>query len=50
MDKYLTYEKTYSNLTAEITKIMNTYLGISPDCVYVKYEEISTWDRNGNNF
>lgn len=40
----------YDNLTAEITRIINSHLGISPDCVYVKYEEVSTWGWNGNNF
>jgi hypothetical protein len=29
---------------------MKEELEIQPDCIYVKYEEVSTWGWNGNNF
>ncbi len=40
----------YSALTAKITEIVNRTLAVSPDRIYVKYEEISTWGYNGANF
>lgn len=40
----------YNNLTREITGILNDELGIQPDCIYVKYEEVSNWGWNGSNF
>lgn len=40
----------YNNLTREITNILHDELNIAPDCVYVKYSEISTWGWNGNSF
>lgn len=40
----------YQKLTKAITEIMEVELGIQPDCTYVKYEEVSTWGWNGNNF
>jgi len=40
----------YNKLTDEITNIMNNELNIQPDCIYVKYEEVSTWGWNGSNF
>lgn len=39
----------YNNLTREITKILGEELNIQPDCVYVKYEEVSNWGWNGSN-
>ncbi|MBE6906086.1 MAG: hypothetical protein E7476_07455 [Ruminococcaceae bacterium] len=36
-------------LTAAITEILHQELGISPDHVYVKYEEVSYWGWNGHN-
>jgi phenylpyruvate tautomerase PptA (4-oxalocrotonate tautomerase family) len=43
-------EDAYSRLTKAITEIISEELGISPDGIYVKYEEVSTWGWNGNNF
>lgn len=43
-------ESSYDKLTKEITGIIDGELGIRPDCIYVKYEEVSTWGWNGSNF
>jgi phenylpyruvate tautomerase PptA (4-oxalocrotonate tautomerase family) len=40
----------YHKLTAAITKILEEELEITPDHVYVKYEEVSNWGWNGSNF
>lgn len=40
----------YDRLTKEITDILGDELNIQPDCIYVKYEEASTWGWNGSNF
>lgn len=40
----------YDKLTGLITSIMGEELGISADCVYVKYEEVEYWGWNGANF
>lgn len=37
-------------LTAELCLILQEELGISPDCVYVKYEACSKWGWNSSNF
>ncbi len=39
----------YSRLTKAITEIIHEELGIAEDCIYVTYEEISTWGWNGSN-
>jgi len=41
---------TYDKLTGAITNILNEELGIKPNQVYVKYEEVSNWGWNGSNF
>ncbi|MDF2567302.1 MAG: hypothetical protein K0R90_758 [Oscillospiraceae bacterium] len=41
---------TYNKLTAQITDILHQELHISPDHLYVKYEEAEYWGFNGNNF
>lgn len=42
---------TQSNkLTGEICRIFNDILSISPDKIYVKYEEVEMWGWNSNNF
>lgn len=41
---------SYNKLTAAITKILGEELEISPDHIYVKYEEVSNWGWNGSNF
>lgn len=43
-------EEAYRKLTKAITEIIHEELSIQPDCIYVKYEEASTWGWNGNNF
>lgn len=40
----------FSKLTGEITTIFGDVLGIAPDRIYVKYEAVSNWGWNGNNF
>ncbi|MDF2877129.1 MAG: hypothetical protein K0S30_225 [Clostridia bacterium] len=37
-------------VTKEICMLYSRELDISADCIYVKYEEVSTWGWNGNNF
>lgn len=43
-------QDAYRNLTEVITKILGEELGIQGNCIYVKYEEVSTWGWNGVNF
>ncbi len=43
-------DSTYDALTAELTEIVSKHLAIAPSKIYVKYEEISQWGWNGNNF
>jgi phenylpyruvate tautomerase PptA (4-oxalocrotonate tautomerase family) len=40
----------YNKLTNAITIILEKELDINPDCIFVKYEEVSNWGWNGNNF
>lgn len=40
----------YDALTKAITDIVNAELGIAPDRIYVKYNEISHWGYSGFNF
>lgn len=40
----------YAKLTAALTDTVSEILGIAPDMVYIKYEEVSTWGWNGVNF
>ncbi len=40
----------YSRMTAAVCDIIGGELGISADCIYVKYEEVSNWGWNGMNF
>lgn len=40
----------YDRLTGELTGILQRELGLSPERVYVKYEEIAHWGWNGSNF
>lgn len=37
-------------LTAEVCTIMQNVLDIPKDCTYVKYEEVSLWGWNSQNF
>lgn len=43
-------ENAYDRMTGEITKIISDELGVSPDCVYVKYDEVKYWGWNSSNF
>lgn len=43
-------KSAYEKMTAEICTIFGDVLGISADCVYVKYEEVENWGWNGGNF
>lgn len=40
----------YNKMTAEVTEIISSELGISPSNIYVKYEEVENWGWNGSNF
>lgn len=40
----------YAALTKKITEIVGEELTISPDKIYIKYEEVSIWGWNGANF
>ncbi len=39
-----------SALSAEICNIFEDTLSISPDRIYIKYEEVEQWGFNGGNF
>lgn len=40
----------YDRLTKELTSILQQELSISPERIYIKYEEVAHWGWNGNNF
>ena len=40
----------FSKLTGQICDIFKDVLGIAPDHVYVKYQAVSNWGWNGDNF
>lgn len=40
----------YDNMTRDVTNILCENLNVSPDCIYVKYEETDHWGYNGFNF
>lgn len=40
----------YETLTKDVTRIVNEELGIRPDNIYIKYQEVDYWGWNGNNF
>ena len=40
----------YEKMTAELCKLAEKELSISPDCVYVRYGEGEHWGWNGSNF
>lgn len=42
--------QAYGRLTGELTRIVTEELQISPDRIYVKYEETPHWGWNGSNF
>lgn len=41
---------SFSKLTGQICDIFNDVLRIAPDHVYVKYQAVSNWGWNGDNF
>lgn len=41
---------SFNQMTAQITKILNSELGILPENIYVSYGEYSNWGWNANNF
>ena len=43
-------KSNYSNLTKEISNILNNVLKIDLRRIYVKYEEIDNWGFAGSNF
>lgn len=43
-------KEAYAALTKKITEIVSEELAISPDRIYVKYEEVAVWGWNGTNF
>lgn len=40
----------YDSMTRDVTDILCSKLGLSPDCIYVKYEETDHWGYSGFNF
>ena len=40
----------YDALTKKLCETINKVLNISPDKIYVKYEEVDVWGYNGFNF
>ena len=40
----------YDNMTEKTTKVISDVLGISPDKIYIKYEEVDHWGFSGFNF
>ncbi|MGN1419842.1 MAG: phenylpyruvate tautomerase MIF-related protein [Acutalibacteraceae bacterium] len=40
----------YDAMTAKVCEIISGELGISPDCIYVKYSEVDHWGYSGFNF
>ena len=40
----------YNRLTAEVTNILNEFLNVSKDRIYVSYSECKYWGFNGSNF
>lgn len=43
-------DSAYDNMTQAVTDLVAEQLSIRPDHIYVKYEEVSHWGWNGNNF
>jgi len=48
--KILGKSTEYNTMTAAITEIINSELGIAPDHIYVSYGEFDNWGWNGSNF
>ena len=43
-------EACADRLTGEITSAIEEQLSISPDCIYIQYQEAALWGWNGSNF
>ena len=43
-------DSQYDAMTKKVCDIISEELGISPDCIYVKYEEVDHWGFSGFNF
>ena len=43
-------KQSYTKLTQRICEILEAEAGVSPDCCYVKFEEVSLWGYNGFMF
>ena len=41
---------SYTKLTQRICEILDETAGVSPDCCYVKFEEVALWGYNGFMF
>ena len=41
---------TLDKVTKAICELYHKELNIPPNCIYVKYEEVSNWGFNGSNF
>ena len=48
--KLLGKSTEYNTMTAAITEIINSELGVAPDHIYVSYGEFANWGWNGSNF
>ena len=44
------HQPVFSKLSGQMCNIFNDVLGIAPDHVYVKYQAVSNWGWNGDNF
>lgn len=42
--------EAYENMTAAVTNIYETELGIPGNGIYIKYEEVDHWGFDGKNF
>ncbi len=43
-------KEAYNALTGEICSVVSSIAGISPDRIYVTYDEYDKWGWNGSNF
>ena len=42
--------RAYDEMTSATTDIISNELNVAPSKIYIKYEEVSYWGWNGNNF
>ena len=43
-------DEAYNKMTADVCELLHKETGISPDRIYVRYEEVFHWGWNGSNF